>query len=110
MGDKPESHKRALEIERTMQRLGLFKRAMELEAVMRQHQTNRNFILAGELAIVAMEGEDRGREEAKKVVGEAERLLYSLGEYVRQTMSANPEWSQGVASLEAALLEYKKAK
>lgn len=47
-------------------------------------------------------------ELAETVALEAEKLLYSLGEYVRQTMESNPEWSPGVRSLESALRAYRK--
>ena len=48
------------------------------------------------------------RQAAREVVREAGKLLDSLGEYVRQTMHANPEWTEGVKSLDAALLAYKR--
>ena len=35
-------------------------------------------------------------------------LLESLGEYVRQSMMLNPEWSAGIAALEALLFERRK--
>ena len=38
----------------------------------------------------------------------ATRLLDSLGEYVRQSMHANPEWADGVRAVEAALANRRR--
>jgi hypothetical protein len=40
------------------------------------------------------------RVERLRVAGE--KLLHSLGEYVRQSMHANPEWRDGIEAMEAA--------
>jgi len=47
---------------------------------------------------------------ALRVLVEAsDALLHSLGEYVRQSMHANPEWRSGVAETEAAIFAARAA-
>jgi hypothetical protein len=46
--------------------------------------------------------------KAKRVAEEAEKLLHSLGEYVRQSMHENPEWRDGVVSLREAILDFRR--
>lgn len=46
--------------------------------------------------------------EASIFADAASRLIASLGEYVRQSMTFNPEWRDGIDAIEAALLARRK--
>ena len=46
---------------------------------------------------------DDAREDAETLRVAAKMMLQSLGEYVRQTMEQNPEWSSGIKALSLAI-------
>lgn len=54
------------------------------------------------------EEQARAAAESQEIADAAEKLLESLGEYIRQSMHANREWSEGIRAIEAALLARKK--
>lgn len=56
----------------------------------------------------ALESRAIEHQENEVIADAAERLLESLGEYVRQSMHANREWSDGVRAIDAALFARKK--
>ena len=64
-------------------------------------------LASGKLADAAFHTE-REHSLAEGVAVQAEALLHSLGEYVRQTMDSNPEWRDGVRGLENAIRAYRQ--
>ncbi len=46
--------------------------------------------------------------ESQAIANAAGSLLYSLGEYVRQSMDMNPEWRSGIRAVESLTFLRKK--
>lgn len=60
------------------------------------------------LAATRLDGAQKEREASDTLAAAATALVESLGEYVRQSMTCNPEWSRGIKLIEDALFARRK--